>query len=67
MIRTLGLGRVADLPAADTAPDGAQPRTAPPPRAAGAVPGAGAISPRVGPDQVHARPPARTPGAPHRI
>ena len=67
LIWALGLGCLADLSLADAAPDGAQSRTAARPRDAGAVPGAGALSRGLGPDQVHARPPARPPGAPHRI
>lgn len=42
-IRTLGLGRVADLPVADIAPDGAQFWTAEPSRNAGTVSGTGAL------------------------
>ena len=63
----MGLGCVADLSAAVFAPNGAQSWTAGRSCAAGAVPSAGALPRRSRPDQVHARSPARPPGAPHRI
>ena len=67
LFRTMGLGCVADLSTSVSAPNGAQSWTAGRSCAAGAVPSAGAVPRRSRPDQVHARSPARAPGAPHRI
>src|SRR5262249_18729072 len=66
-IRTVGLGGMVDLPAAGPAPDGAQSWTCNRARAAGAVSAVRSLSRGLGPTQVHARPPARPPGAAYRV
>src|ERR1700716_2887246 len=66
-VRTVGLGGMVDLPAADSAPDDAQSWTGETARAGRTVPSTGSLSRRLWPDQVHARPPAWSPGAAHRI
>src|SRR5262245_4092304 len=53
-VRTLGLGRMADLPATDPAPDGAQSWTSETTRAAGAVSIIGSLSRNLWPDHVYA-------------
>src|SRR5215510_10897681 len=64
---TVGLGSVVDLPAAVLAPDDAQSWDTETARGAGTVPITGAVSRELRSDQVHLRPPARSPSASYRI
>src|SRR5262249_20554827 len=67
VVLALGLGRLADLSAADAATNCTQSRIATSARAAGSVPSGGAIPGEFGAHQVPARPHARPPISTYRV